>query len=438
MDGPGLARRDLGPAWARLIERLKERSRLGMVLGTDRLDRVLAQLGRPERAFPAIHIAGTNGKGSTSAFLASIASQRGKRVGLYTSPHLISLTERVQVVSRGVAQEIDAERLLAAFDAVEKVAPDFGELTFFEVITAAGLVALAELGVDLAVIEAGIGAKNDATRVVDAEVSVLCEVSLEHTQILGDTVEAIAEDKVAVLRPGRPLVAADASPAAMAVVERFARLHRSPLFRIGREIDVYGASSFPGGPGFELVLGPDRTIDRVAISLPGAHQGRNALLAAKAATLLDSTLDDDDVRRALATTAWPGRMETIDGVLLDGAHNPQGVDALVAALDTSRPLHVVFAVLGDKDAAPMVRALAGVASSLTLTRPTGTPRARSPGEVRAMLPPDLVIPCEAIDDVHAAVEHARARARADGGRVVVAGSLYLVGEVRGALLAVPT
>ena len=140
MDGPGRARTELGPAWARLVDRLEARSRLGMVLGLDRLSPVLAALGHPERSFAAVHVAGSNGKGSTSAFLAALLSRRGRRVGLYTSPHLISLTERVQVVTDAVPQEIDCARLIAAFDAVERVAPDFGELTFFEVITAAGLV----------------------------------------------------------------------------------------------------------------------------------------------------------------------------------------------------------------------------------------------------------------------------------------------------------
>lgn len=433
MDGPGRPRTDLGPAWAALVERLKARSRIGMVLGMERLSPVLAALGHPERAFPAIHVAGSNGKGSTSAFIATILGQRQRRVGLYTSPHLVSLTERVQVIEHGIAREIDAERLLNAFEVVERTASD---LTFFEVITAAGLVALDELGVDVAVIEAGIGARNDATRAVDASVSVLAELSLEHTRILGGSLAAIADDKSAVIRPGRPLVMADAPREAMDVVERAAAKAGAPVQCIGRELFVVR-----DGREVSLVIG-DRRIDDVRPSLLGPHQARNALLATAAALLFEPTLTDDEIRRALAATRWPGRMEVITRpgeppLLLDGAHNPQGVDALVTALvaDPERfggPLHVVFAVLDDKDAAPMVGALARVASTLTLTRPGDTPRARSPQEVAALLPAGHP-PIDVVATVAEALDRARASATRDGGWVVVAGSLYLVGEVRAAL-----
>lgn len=432
MDGPGRPRTELGPEWAQLVDRLKVRSRIGMVLGLERLGPVLAALGHPERAYPSIHVAGSNGKGSTSAFLASLLSQRGRRVGLYTSPHLVSLTERVQVVERGIPREIEAAELLRAFEAVEHF-----DLTFFEVITAAGLVALAELAVDAAVIEAGIGARNDATRAVDASVSVLTELSLEHTQILGDTLAAIAEDKAAVVRPGRPLVVADGPAEAMVVVERAARRAGAPLYRIGRELAVE-----QGPASLALVIG-ERRIEGVRLSLLGPHQARNALLAVAAATLFDPALDDDDVRRALSTTRWPGRMEVFERaghppLLLDGAHNPQGVEALVAAIaaDPQRfggPLHVVFAVLEDKDALPMIEGLARIATSLTLTRPGDTPRARPPEEIRAMVPTARDL--DVAPTVQEALERARTRARADGGWVVVAGSLYLVGEVRASLVS---
>jgi dihydrofolate synthase/folylpolyglutamate synthase len=439
MDGPGRARTELGPAWARLVDRLEARSRLGMVLGLDRLSPVLAALGHPERSFAAVHVAGSNGKGSTSAFLAALLSRRGRRVGLYTSPHLISLTERVQVVTDAVPQEIDGARLIAAFDAVERVAPDFGELTFFEVITAAGLVALAELGVEVAVIEAGIGAKNDATRAVDAVASVLTELTLEHTQILGDTLAAIARDKAAVLRPGRPAVVVDAPEQAAQVIEAEAARVGAPLLRLGRELraEVLDDGQVQLGVGARR-FGP------LTLSLLGPHQARNAALATAAALCVDPTLGDDEVHHALTHTRWPGRMEVFaragrPPLLLDGAHNAQGVEALVRALTHDRarfgrPLHLVFAVLGDKDAAPMIAALAPHVASLTLTRPSNSTRARAPEELRALLPSSPGLPCAVVPVVAEALAAAEARAAQDGGWVVVAGSLYLVGEVRAALV----
>jgi dihydrofolate synthase/folylpolyglutamate synthase len=419
-----------------MLERLYAlSSQKGMVLGLERIERVLAGLGHPERAFPSVHLAGSNGKGSTAAFLASILSQRGRRIGLYTSPHLVLLNERVQVVERGRATMAAPEVLLEAFEAVDRAAPGFEDLTFFEVITAAGLLALARQGVQLGVIESGLGARLDATRLVDAKVSVLTDISLEHTAILGDTLEAIAEEKAHVLRPGRALVAADPPPAARAVIERRAREVGSPLHMIGQDIFVRVRPD----QSFDFELGEGRRLDKVRLSLLGPHQGRNALLAIKAATLLDPTITDGEIREALENTEWPGRMEVLrrpsrPPVLLDGAHNAQGAEALDRAIRAHHalfrgPLHFVFGVLADKDASRMLEVLLPLADSIVLTRPDSA-RARDPEALFQALPKAEQSRANAVESLEAALDLAERRAMQRGGWVVVAGSLYLVGEAR--------
>jgi dihydrofolate synthase/folylpolyglutamate synthase len=434
MDGPGRAPDDAPRAYKAAIDRLYALSRSGTRFGLDRIGRVLEALGHPERGRPAIHVAGSNGKGSTSAFAASILSARGP-VGLYTSPHLISLTERVQIVSRSIPEEIGKEEFVAAIEIVEAVAPGFADLSFFEVVTAAGLVALARSGLHANVIEAGLGARLDATRLVDAQVAVLTDLSLEHTDILGATIEEIAREEGAVVRSGRPLVMADGPPAAMRVVDRMAADARAIVHRIGADLRLERI----GSRRFHFDLG-DRRLENVEISLLGPHQGRNAILAAKAATLLDPSLDDAAIRSGLLRARWPGRMEVFDGdppVLLDGAHNPHGAEVLAAGIAgeprfAGRPIHLVFGVLADKDVGSMIGTLGPIAASIVVTRP-GSPRARPASEVAAAFR-DQGYEATPAESVEASVEAAKDRARRDEGWVVVCGSLYLVGDARALLL----
>lgn len=432
-DSPGHTPRASSRRYRELIDRLYALAKTGMTLGLEPMARVLAALGSPEREYPAIHVAGSNGKGSTSSFIASILAAHGMKVGLYTSPHLVSLTERIQVGGR----EISEEEMVRAMDEVERVAPHFEGLSFFEVLTAAGLVAFRSRKIDVAIVECGLGARLDATRLVDARVSVLTDLALEHTEILGDTLEKIAYEKVFVARDGRPLVCANAPAAAQAVIDRQAALMRASMFTIGRELFVEQNADHT----FELELS-DRSLSRVSLSLLGAHQGRNAVLAAKAASLFVPALSDEAIRTGLRAALWPGRLEVMRGeppVLLDGAHNAQGAEILASALTSRRdlfsgPLHFVFGVLADKDARAMLGSLAPLAASMLITRP-GTPRAREPREVVALLADDARGKASVIEAPADALREARARADADGGWVVVCGSLYLIGDVRASLAA---
>jgi dihydrofolate synthase/folylpolyglutamate synthase len=410
-------------------------SKSGTALGLERIARVLADLGHPELTYRTAHIAGSNGKGSTSAFLASILSAAGESVGLYTSPHLISLTERIQRVHDTVPSDISEEAFVRVMERVEEVAPGFSDLSFFEAVTAAGLLALADEKVAFGVIEAGLGARLDATRLVDAEVAILTDLSLEHTQILGETIEEIAREEGAVMRPSRPLVMADGPLPAMRVIDEMAREIGATIHRIGGEL----SARMIAPSRFTLDLG-ERVLEDVELSLLGPHQGRNAVLAAKAALLLLPEIEERALRRGLASAQWPGRMEIFSGpppVLLDGAHNAHGAQVLRDALQVEprfrdRPLHFLFGVLADKDVQAMLEALAPLATSMVVTRPS-SPRARHPEEV-ASLAAGLGASALALEPIEDAFAESRRRATQDEGWVVVCGSLYLVGDVRAILV----
>lgn len=432
-DSPG-APPPVGSArYRELIDRLYALATLGMTLGLEPMAKVLAALGDPQKSYPAIHVAGSNGKGSTSAFTAAILAAHGLKVGLYTSPHLISLTERIQIVTAEGAEEISEDEFIAAVEELETVSPNFAGLSFFEAITAVGLLAFRQRKIDFAVIEAGLGARLDATRLVDARASVLTDLALEHTEILGDSLAKIAAEKIFVARPGRPLVAANAPAEAQAVIDLEAKKMGVGTFVLGRELTVRENSD----GSFDIDLG-DRELLDVRLSLLGAHQGRNATLAAKVASLVLPNVREDAIRDGLERAFWPGRLEvlrTVPPVLLDGAHNAEGARILATALTARRdlfagPLHLVFGVLGDKDARTMVSALEPLATSMIFTRP-GSPRARDPAEVAKLADPAKSAVIEAPID---ALREAQQRARAGGGWVVVCGSLYLIGDVRAALL----
>ncbi|MCB9654335.1 MAG: hypothetical protein H6729_09435 [Deltaproteobacteria bacterium] len=457
LDGPGPVPQDADKAYAALVARLYALSRSGTHLGLGRIAQALVDLGHPEVGRPVVHVAGSNGKGSVCAFLASILSAFGRRrVGLYTSPHLVSLTERVQIVEDAIARAVSRDDLMAAIQEVEVVAPEFSDLTFFEVITAAGLVCLKAAGSELDVIEAGLGARLDATRLVPARVSVLTDLSLEHTEYLGPTIEAIAGEEGEVMRPGRPLVCADGPPAAMAVIDRRAQALGVDVYRIGTAMRC--ETTAPDVHRFRLstmdapkdLRGCDgssaRVVEGIELSLLGPHQARNGLLAAQAALLIDPDVSDDAIREGLRRARWPGRMEVVRPagpwrapILLDGAHNAQGAEVLAAALRADRtrfagPLHFVFAVMRDKDVATMLTHLLPLAARFTVVS-IGTPRCADPSDVLAMADARFRDRIALGSDLEEALLTASESAFTDHGWVVAAGSLYLVGALKALLHA---
>jgi dihydrofolate synthase/folylpolyglutamate synthase len=385
-----------------------------MRFGLQRVARALDDLGHPERVAPILHVAGTNGKGSTCAMAAAALGAAGYRTGLYTSPHLERFNERIDVGGRPISDEALAE----AVADVRAACPwhDGGEpgdrLSYFEFATLAALVHFARAGVEALVLEVGLGGRLDATNAVTPAVTAVAAIGLDHVQWLGDTVEAVACEKAAIFKPGIPAVAHAVQPPGVLEVLR-------------REAARAGAPFEVAPAGWE---GP--------LALAGAHQRGNAGLAAAALRALGRaglTVGEAEIAAGLAGARWPGRLELVDGVLLDGAHNPDGARALAAALaelHPGRPVELVFGALGDKDHGAMLAALAGAVRRLHLAAPA-TPRARAVDELGEAAA-GLGVASARYPALEAALAGARAAA-GDGALVVVAGSLYLVGEARSLL-----
>ena len=397
----------------------------GMRFGLDRMRRMMTALGSPERRFASIHVVGTNGKSSTTRMIAAILERHGLRTATYTSPHLISYTERVQVGERDVDGDVFAAAISRAAWAAEHVNHTLAgddHVTQFELLTAAALWGMAEQGVQVAVVEAGLGGRYDATSVIDSRVTVLTNVGLEHTRWLGPTVTDIAEEKLAVLRPDTTLVLGeDLAAEALVVAERVAGEQDARIVHAGAE-------SFADIP----------------LAARGSFQRRNFALARTAAETYLRELGieprEDAVREAAAATKVQGRLQVVGEdplTVLDGAHNPDATRALALALPEvfgDRPVGLVLGVLEDKDAASMLRTLLGVCERAWFTAPPSS-RALSPAALQSLarqLGFDTVV-CEP-QPWRALTEAQRwARTRGENAAVLATGSVYLVGDLLGYL-----
>ncbi len=405
---------------------LRSMDLFGMRFGLDRMRRLMTVLGMPHERFAAIHVVGTNGKSSTTRFIAAILQRHGLHTGAYLSPHLISYTERVQVDERDVSAEAFAEAVGRAAWAAERVNHTLGEgdaVTQFELLTAAAYALLAERGVDVAVIEAGLGGRYDATSVIDAAVTVLTNVGLEHTRWLGPTVADIAREKLAVVRPGTTLVLGSQLDAQ---VEAYARAVAGELHTA-----VVVAPS-PAGAGVP------------ALQAWGRFQRANFGLAVAAArAYLESAgreLEEAAVRDAAAATLVPGRFQLVGDdppTVFDGAHNPASFAALAESipdLREGRPLAAVVGILDDKDGAGMLAALKPHVDRLWVTAPR-SPRALPPPTLQSLARQVGFVEPECEPDPGRALAAARAWAAGQpgGGVVLATGSIYLVGELLGNL-----
>ena len=393
-------------SYADALSRLLALQRFGVRPGLTAISAALDALGNPERDFVAIHIAGSNGKGSTAAMCEAVLRRAGLHVGLYTSPHLSRFTERIRI--RG--EELREELVAGLVDEVLAVGP---ELTFFEAVTAVGFLAFSRAHVDLAVVEVGLGGRLDATAVIAKPlVCVVTGIALEHTEVLGNTLAAIAREKAGIFRRDVPAVAAARDEESRAAISDVAAQVGAPVAWLG--IDFFAAA---------------------ASSLLGPHQRDNAALAIAALERLPPELRPGrEAFTALENVHWPGRLEKIgDDVLLDGAHNADGARALAAALPElacGRGISLVVGVVEDKDAVGLVAPLLPLVSRIVTTTPK-TPRARSAESLATLLKPAAgERPVEAVPSPIDAL----LTARRTGDLTVVAGSLFLVGQLRAHLL----
>lgn len=407
--------RPVGYHYADLLARLEGARALGVELGLPRVRGALAALGDPQRRFAAVQIAGTNGKGSTAAMTEAILRAAGVRTGLYTSPHLARFTERVRVAGA----EVDGDRL-AALDA--RVAATGVPLTYFEIATALAFLAFAEERVELGVLETGLGGRLDAVTTCEPLATAVTSLGLDHADYLGGTLREIAREKAGVIKPGVPHLLGALPPEADDEMARAAAAVGAPLLRLGR----------------------DFAPPAVPVVLPGAHQAGNAAIAvalaarAWAALGRPGALPPQAVREGLANVRWPGRLERVgDDVVLDCAHNVEGARALAAAipaLANGRPVALVTSIVRDKDAAGILAALAPSVSTIVATR-SANPRSLPADELEALARP-LVAQVRTAAEPIGAVDLARSLV-GPGGLVLVAGSIFLVGELRAYLLREP-
>lgn len=415
---------------------LKQLEQFGEKPGLERIQFLLDALGNPERAFRAVHVGGTNGKGSTSAMVAAIMRAGGKRVGLFTSPHLARYNERIAVDGQPIADR-DLDHVLQQLQGpIERAArSDVGQPTEFEVATAAAIVHFAQMDVDVAVVEVGLGGRLDSTNVVNPAVSVLTPIGLDHTNRLGTTISEIAADKAGIIRPNVPLVCAPQQEEAARVITEVAEERGAPLIVAGRDYELSLMQADQNGTMFDLRW-QDEWFRQLNVPLLGPHQAVNAAVAAVVG--FTQGLSEEAVRAGLEQVAWPGRFELVErapAVVLDGAHNEDAARALATSLATVfpgvRPVFVM-GVLQEKPVDRILRTLLPLGRAVVFTAPK---ESRTP----PMEPEELVRRAEGlIEDVAVEEDAGRALARAKewagpDGLVCVCGSLYLVGEVRAQL-----
>ena len=405
-------------------------------------------LGDPQRAYPVIHVTGTNGKGSTAAMIESLLRATGLRTGRFTSPHVTSVNERITIDGVSISDERfddtwrEIEPLVAL---VDEQLLDGVAMTFFEIITAMAFAAFADAPVDVAVLEVGLGGTWDATNVADADVAVITPIDLDHTHLLGETVAEIATEKAGIIKPGaQAILAGQSVEAARVLLERCAEVGALPQ-REGLDFGVIDRRLAVGGQLLRL-NGAEGPVEDVFLPLHGAHQAANAAqaLAAVEAFLGLKAVDPDVVREGFAAVRFPGRLELVrrgPSVVLDAAHNPHGARATAAAVTEAfgfNPLVGVVAVMADKDARGLLEVFEQVMTSVVVTEVASTSRGL-PAEQLAELAaevfgPERVTVAPRLDD---AIETAVGHAEGEGGGapgVLVTGSVVLVGEARSLLV----
>lgn len=428
----------------------------GMRFGLERIEGAMEALGRPERSLRTLHIAGTNGKGSTCAFAAALLSEMGLKVGLYTSPHLVRPGERIQVAGRELSERLFAKRVAELLSALPEGRVGGEQLSYFEFETTLALHHFAKERVDLAILEAGLGGRLDATNVCRPEVAAITRIGLDHVELLGGTIEAIAREKAGILKAGAAAVIARQPSEALAALERAAEARGIGPFVAGRDFYLAEEPLPPGDRGASppeegtllsfFAASSPRAAPRLRgralrLGLLGPYQRENAETALMCAILLAPELGEETLRAGVAKARWPGRLERIAEApltLLDGAHNADGARALAEALRAlypERPLYLLFGALADKDVRAIAAHLFPLAKALHLAAPRSE-RALPLDALEALAREHGLAP-----RIHASigegVDAARAHARAEGGErplVLIAGSLYLIGDARAHLL----
>jgi len=426
-------------------------SRFGMKPGLERMEAMLEKLGNPHRQVNYVHIAGTNGKGSTAAILASIYTAAGYKTGLYTSPYLLSFTNRMAINGCDIDPGDLVELVGRVRPVVEEVTADdrYGQPTEFEVVTILALTYFARQKVDLVVLEVGLGGRLDATNVVTPLLSIITNVDLEHTEVLGHTVEEVAFEKAGIIKKGTPILTASEDQKVLRVIKEKALSLDAPLYSLFSPQE--NSNCKINRPVFEDLIindqgqsfaynGLNRSYKNLITPLRGRYQIYNAVTALAAAELLEDKglmVEEEAVRRGLAEMIWPGRLELLKNspkLVIDGAHNPAAIKHLAEAIPeyfSFKHLILVFGIMADKDALAMMSAILPLVDRVIFTR-ASIPRAANPSLLLKMALVQLQFNSEkalVIEDVGAALEEALHKAGPED-LVLVTGSFYTVSDAR--------
>lgn len=420
-----------------VFEWLNQTQALGSKPGLDAIKRLLTRMGDPQRDFKTVHVTGTNGKGSTAAFIDSVLREAGYKVGKFTSPHLSSFNERITVNGVNIEQEA-MTRILGEIRGTVTQMVDSGEArhpTFFEITTALAFKHFSMSHVDVVVLEVGMGGRRDATNVVDAQVSIVTNVSLEHTHVLGDTLSAIAREKAGIIKKGGTAVTATKLEEVYRVIREVSEENGSTLIRVGEHVTAERTASSINEQTFNYT-GLHRSLQDLSIPLLGEHQVTNAATALAAVEALERygvKVSDKAIRAGLRKVRWHGRLELVQRnplVLLDSAKDLQAVKSVVKTVkefDYDR-LIVVVSISSDKNIPGMIGELCSIGSEFIVTEHRVKHRAVDP-EVIASLLDETSKPYMVIKSVPEAVSKAVEKAGVDD-MVLVIGSTFLIGEVR--------
>lgn len=412
---------------------LEKLGKFGINLGMERITALLEELKNPEQNIKTVHVTGTNGKGSVTSMIANIFLAANLKVGKFTSPHFVKYNERIEINGREITDEAFAKLLTTvkvAADVVEKKTGD--SPTQFEVLTAAAFLYFYEEKVDYAVIEVGLGGLWDSTNVIEPEVSVIVNVSLDHTDRCGKTIEEIALQKAGIIKEKVPVVTA-ATGEALGPIKAMSLFKGAPLYIYGNAFTGQEVESSIEKTVFTLSAGNYHS--NYEIKLPGAHQIINttvAVVAAKIVSKKDDRITEEALHEGVKNTLWPGRLERIKkapDVILDGAHNPAGAKALRDALDKyypQKPVHFIFGMMGDKDVLGVVQALFKDADTVRTVLADNGPRAEKP----EVLASKVEKKAKAYKNIEEAYKDALLQA-GENGVVCICGSLYLIGTFKG-------
>jgi len=416
--------------YQRSLDFLYSLDKFGMIFGLTKVEEILKSIGDPHRDLQAIHIGGTNGKGSTAAMISSILQKEGYQVGLYTSPHLVRFTERMKVNGKEIEQEELIHLTDWMRDKIETagVSPPF---TFFDFTTAMALLYFKQKMVDLAVLEVGLGGRLDSTNVVDPLLSIITNIGKDHEEVLGRGILNIAKEKAGIIKKGRPLITAATQPQVLRLFSKICKEKQAPFYQVGKDFRY-----LPSKEGYFHYEGLHRKLWSLSLNLSGPHQMINAATALGALEVLDDLgypVSSDAMAGGLTEVDWPGRLEMVCSsprVLLDGAHNPDGAMSLKESLKRDfeyRHLILLVGIMKDKDIKSILHSLSPLADHIILTRPT-TDRAAPPTLLRKALGSNGK-KAEIIEDFRKAIDRGLSLT-GEGDLFCITGSLYTVGEAR--------